>query len=255
MELDYRVIFDGTDLCEEFGAVLSKFEMEPPEPKVTKVEIPAGSDLDITEAVGPVAYGNGMHRFELVMSGDGLPDRLRALTTLVHGRMASYTHGCDPGYVYRGRWQVSQVERIAREAVKVTLSVDHHPWRTRRDTVDLNCTGVGYHELSGSREYLDVTLTLRQSAEVFVGTSIHATYGSGTHRLSSRMESDDTILVSAGDWWLYLDGTDMVINDEHSELQDTDLVLDSDFRRSGTNVLCTKEPLQHAIVSYTRRDI
>ena len=250
------IYIDGNDIREQYGLVYSSFSEKVPEPKVTKVEIPAGSDLDITEAVGSVAYHNGTHEITFLLYGNTQAERVvqkQGVISAFNGPMIDYVLSWD-GYSYHGRSKV-EIENKFDNADVVKLIIDRYPWKTRRDTIDLNCTGIAEHELFGSKEYLDVDITVRQTASVFVGTLIHATYSSGTHRLSSRIDSDQPILVSVSDWWIYIDGANAVINERHMDLQDTDLALDSDFRRSGTNVLCTKEPLQHAIISYTRRDV
>ena len=65
----YTVTVDGTDLCAEFDAVLSKFEQEPPQAKIITVDIPAGVDLDLTNALGATALHNGLHRFVFAITG------------------------------------------------------------------------------------------------------------------------------------------------------------------------------------------
>ena len=259
MALDYRVVFDGTDLCEEFGAVLSKFEMEPPEPKVTKVEIPAGSDLDITESVGFVAYRNGVHTFGLVLCGDDLPERLRRLTGLVHGTMADYTLSWDPGYTYRGRWAIESVERLAANGILVTISVDRHPWKRSegRVTLEVNSHPTGTVVMEGSTYYDDVRLTHAQSADVTVGTTPMGSFdGEGEDVVAETVYGRNRVTVEVDDWWQYLDGTNLVVNPEKGyELVGTDARFGSDWELVGTDLRCANEAKQHSTVSYTRRDL
>ena len=58
---DRYITFDGTNLKTEYGLIYSSFEEELPEPKVIKVEIPAGIDLDISDSLGVMGYHNGKH--------------------------------------------------------------------------------------------------------------------------------------------------------------------------------------------------
>lgn len=264
----YTVIFDGTDLCEEFGAVLSKFEMEPPEPKVTKVEIPAGSDLDITESVGFVAYHNGKHTFALLLRGDDLPEQLRRLTGLVHGAMADYTLSWDPGYTYRGRWAIESVERLAANGILVTCVVDRYPWKTSgvRDSIDINSHPtatdsriIGVAVMSGSTYYDDIKLkTLQADATAKVGAASAVTLANaGTHDLMETIYGKNAVAVTMPDWWQYLDGTNLVVNtaNDRYSLDGTDATFGSDWEKVGTDLYCANEAKQHSTLSFGRRDL
>lgn len=259
MGLYYTVEFDGTDLCEKFGAVLTDFKMEVPKPKVIKVEIPGGSDLDITESVGFVAYHNGKHTFALLLRGDDLPEQLRLLSALVHGTMADYALSWDEGYTYHGRWAIDSVERLARNAILVTCTVDRYPWKTSegRVSLDVNSHPDGVVLMEGSTYYDDIKLETKQGASVVIGvTSMGQWQSAGTHDVAETIYGRNTVTVTVDDWWQYLDGTDLVVNtDKGYSLSGTNAVFGADWSKVDTDLYCANEAKQHSTLSFGRRDL
>lgn len=257
--MNYTVTFDGTDLCEEFGAVLTKFEMEPPPPKVLKVEIPGGSDLDITESVGFVAYSNGTHEFSFMLKGDDLPEQLRLFAALVHGTMADYALSWDEGYTYHGRWAIDSVERLARNAILVTCSVDRYPWKTSegRVSLDVNSHPSGSVLMEGSTYYDDIKLVTKQAASVVIGVTPMGEWSTaGTHDVAETVYGRNTVTVTVADWWQYLDGTDLVVNTAKGySLSGTNATFGSDWSKVGTDLYCANEAKQHSTLSFGRRDL
>ena len=255
----YTVTFDGTDLCEEFGAVLTDFKMEVPNPKVIKVEIPGGSDLDITESVGFVAYHNGKHTFALLLRGDDLPEQLRLFSALVHGTMADYTLSWDEGYTYHGRWAIDSVERLARNAILVTCTVDRYPWKTSdgRTSLDVNSHPSGSVLMEGSTYYDDIKLVTKQAASIVIGVTPMGEWSTaGTHDVAETVYGRNNVTVTVADWWQYLDGTNLVVNtDKGYELDGTDATFGADWSKVDTDLYCANEAKQHSTLSFGRRDL
>lgn len=257
------VYIDGEDIREKYGLVYSSFSEQVPEPKVTKVEIPAGSDLDITEAVGFVAYHNGQHEFKFLLYGDTQPERLEQLRNLlgdIHGHYLEYELSWDDGHLYRGRWSVD-VDHKFDNADVVTMTVDRYPWRVQfsADSVDINSHPSGVVYLLGSVYYDNLTLTIRQANVVSeVGLADAETHtGAGTYHLMDTLYGDNPVTVTVPDWWQYLDGTNLVVNtaDNRYSLSGTNATFGSDWVQNDTDLYCANEATQHSTLTYTRRDL
>ena len=96
---DRNLTFNGVDLRDTYGLIYSSFEEEMPEPKVIKVSIPAGLDLDITDSLGTIGMTNGRHVLKFLVYGETEADRLeakRALMAMFHGRRATYELSWPP---------------------------------------------------------------------------------------------------------------------------------------------------------------
>lgn len=255
------VYIDGEDIRERYGLVYSSFSEQVPEPKVTKVEIPAGSDLDITEAVGQVAYHNGTHEFKFLLYGDTQPERLEQLRNLlgdIHGHYLEYELSWDANHSYKGRWKV-EVDHKFDNADVVTMTVDRYPWRlgVPSESIEINShpSGVGY--LMGSTYYDNITLTTMQAASIVIGVTPMGDFsGAGTHHVADTIYGNNEVTVTVADWWQYLDGTNLVVNpDKGYSLSGTNATFGSDWVQNGTDLYCANEDKQHSTLTYTRRDL
>lgn len=252
------VIFDGVDLCERFGMKYSRFVEDIPQPKTTKVAIPGGADVDITEAVGPVAFSNGTHTFEFLLYGDTQVERLakkRALFALVVGKYKSYRLSWDPGYVYTGRWS-AEVEHFSDNADFVTLIVDRYPWKIGDppESIDMNSHLVAEYLMEGSERYANVAIVTRQNATVQVGDE-SAEYSAGSYDLAAQIYGDTLVTVTVGDWWQYLDGTNLVVNPAKITISSEDAAFNSDWVQNGTDLYCENEAKQHSTLTFIRKDL
>lgn len=256
------VYIDGEDIREKYGLVYSSFSEQVPEPKVTKVEIPAGSDLDITEAVGFVAYHNGTHEFKFLLYGDTQPERLEQLRNLlgdIHGHYLEYSLSWDANHMYKGRWKV-EVDHKFDNADVVTMTVDRYPWRLEvpSESIDINSHPSGVGIMSGSTYYDNITLTTRQANVTSkVGLASEQTHPTaGTHSLMETVYGNNHVTVTVPDWWQYLDGTNLVVNtDKGYSLNGTNATFGSDWVQNGTDLYCANEDTQHSTLTYTRRDL
>lgn len=250
----YTVTVAGVDICAEFDAVLSKFEQEPPQAKITTVDIPAGIDLDITKALGATAFHNGLHRFVFAITGADVVARARQLKNRVHGVYKTYSLSWERGYSYKGRWQVTQIERISYDAELVTIEVSHYPYKTKREVIDILANPRGSYVLENSNQYLDVGIRLSQSASVtFNGSTV--SYGAGSHNLADTLSNDTSVIVNYSDWLYKIAGTNLIVNSAHRTRNGSNVDFDSNFAVVGTNLKCVNEQLQHAYLYFTRKDV
>lgn len=121
--------FDGTDLVNDLGLVYSSFSETLPVPKVNLIEIPYGTDIDTTEALGPVTYGNGTHVLTFLVYGDTEAARLQkkdAAIALLHGKRATYTLSWQQGVRYTGRAKVD-VTHLSETVDVLTVTISRSP--------------------------------------------------------------------------------------------------------------------------------
>lgn len=143
------ITVDGVDICDELDCVIEggSFEMEPPEPVQTWVEVPGRIDgpIDASEALtGYPTYGvREMKCNFLARTGgrEGGENLLSAAMRLLHHKSASLALSWDPGYTYKGRVSVSALRRELYVA-GFTLSAKLEPYKFKQHvTVQENCAG------------------------------------------------------------------------------------------------------------------
>lgn len=250
----YTVTVDGVDICAEFDAVLSKFEQEPPQAKIITVDIPAGVDLDITNAIGATAFHNGLHRFVFAITGADVVARARQLKNRVHGGYKTYSLSWEQGYSYVGRWQVTNMERVSYDAELVTIEVSHYPFKTKQEIIDILANPRGSYRIENSNHYTDVGIRLTQSGSVTFGGST-VSYSAGYHALADTLGNDANVIVNYSDWLYRVVGTNLIVNPEHSTRSGSNVDFDNNFAVVGTNLKCVNEQLQHAYLYFTRKDV
>ena len=201
----------------DFGTI-SNFQREVPEPKVVKVDIPAGLDLDITDAVG-LGWHDGTDTFDIYITTDTEAERLEAmrdLTTLIHGQRLRYYLSWDSDYYCQGRFSV-QYERLNPHVSRASVTVDREAWRVARSIEyhDVDCHPYGWCDLEGSMRYNSVAATFLQSggADVAVEEPITLTdRATGTHTLATDVFGESTVWLRVDSWLLYVDGDNLVVN-------------------------------------------
>jgi hypothetical protein len=256
---DRYITFDGTNLKTAYGLQYSSFEEELPEPKIIKVDIPAGLDLDITDALGVVGYHNGTHTLKFLLYGDTQAERLerkQAIIAKLHGKRASYTLSWDSGYTYTGRAKVS-VEHLFDNADLLTVEIDRSPWKTRtRESVDLNAHPSATYTLEGSTRYHTVQAILRQSGMTKVGSdAVVERAAAGTYTLATDLYGNTVLTFTVNDWLMYVDEPNLVVNESRISYSGTDAVIDADYTVNGTDMVFADEANQHVTVRFYRWDL
>jgi hypothetical protein len=256
---DRYLTFGGVNLKTVYGLTYSSFEEELPEPKVIKVDIPAGLDLDITDALGVVGYHNGKHVLRFLLYGNTQAERLekkRGLVALMHGRRATYTLSWDSGYTYTGRGKVS-VEHLFDNADVVTIEIDRAPWKTHsRESVDLVAHPSATYTLEGSVRYNTVQAMLRQAGTTKVGSDAAVTRdAAGTYTLATDLYGNTLLTFTVDDWLMYVSGTNLVVNGSKISISGTNAVIDSAYTVTNGDMVFADEAKQHVTVYFYRWDL
>jgi len=256
---DYTITVGGTDVCAAYGASLLDFAETLPQPKVVKVSIPAGIDIDITDAFGAMGYANGKHSVTLLVRGGDEAERMRRvreLVALLHGKMLDYALSWDAGYTYRGRMQLS-VERAAPYASRVVLDIDRRPWKTKRETVVLDAHPSATHVLEGSVRWHELKATLAQDATARIDGGAATSHAAGTRLLAADLHgSEHTVLVTVADWLMYVDeDANLVVNPHYGGVTDGDVQVGSSYTVTDGDMAFALALAQRVTLRYYRWDL
>lgn len=280
---DRTIKFRGTSI--KALAKYSSFQEDMPEPKVFKVDIPAGKDLDITDSLGVVGYHDGRHVLKFLVYGNTEADRLRikrTLTALFHGKRGEYVLSWEPDRKYVGRAEISFEHKFDNADV-ATVEITREPYSTQIDptTGDVARERVGInmktsaasnvtYALTGSSRYSNVWVINKQPINVYntdIGT-LHFDE-SNSHKIADDFYGYTTLTFAGEDWWLYVDGTNLVVNTaaDHFSIDaaNGDLVWNGDPSHvtiefapasgGSVDISFTDEAKQHVTLVYTRMDL
>ncbi len=129
-----------------YGAVMNYARVTPPAVKTNYVDIAGGnSSIDLTEAVGGVAYQDGQVEFKFTF-----PDRggLQAMKDDLHGRrFDSIVLEREPEYYYQGRVEAVKEERRG-SLWELTLAATVFPYKIEVQETEHN------EEVAGKRQEL-----------------------------------------------------------------------------------------------------
>lgn len=260
---DYTFTVDGVDICDEYGASLIDFAEELPQPKVIKVPIPAGIDLDITDAFGAVGYTNGKHDISLLVQGADEVERMervRGLIAYLHGQMMDYALSWDEGYSYTGRFFV-KVERVVNYASRVVVSIDHKPFKRKYETVEFDAALVNPYVLEGSARYQDLRITLAQAATVSLDGGTAQSFGAGTSIIAENVLGySHDVAVTLADWLLKIDedANNIIVNTDLHPITITDgnlTVADAPYSITNGNLVFDDYANQIVKLKYYRWDV
>lgn len=255
---DRYLTFDGTDLKTAYGLVYSKFEEELPQPKVITVDIPAGSEIDITAALGDVAYHNGKHTLTFLVYGETQAERLaktRGVVAKVHGVLANYKLSWKP-YTYKGRGTVS-VRHLTEKADLVTISIDRSPWATAsQESVVLDCHPTANYTIDDSKKLSNIKLEVNAVPYTVTVTGEDTTTIStaGKVTLVAAKVGDVTVGATYSEWLLYFDSPDMVVNPNKISISNGNATINGSYTISGTNVVFDLSG-QKAKLYFNRTDV
>lgn len=143
------VTVNGVELCSTLGCVVENdgFEMEPPEPITTYVDVPGRIDgpIDMSEAItGYPYFGHRTMKIAFIARANGREAGEKLLSraaSMLHNKRAEIQLGWDPGYTYKGRITVSTLVRNLK-VVGFTMTAECEPYKyLRHVTVQEDCAG------------------------------------------------------------------------------------------------------------------
>lgn len=126
--------FATTKTWTNWRAILVEQHIDPPSPKMNLVEIQgASAPLDLTDWDGSVYYSPREISCRLFL-GDDVGDstaqyaRLKEIVAAVHGQTMRIRDADDTDNYFRGRCQVTDIERH-QWGIYLTIKATCHPWR------------------------------------------------------------------------------------------------------------------------------
>lgn len=259
------ITFNGVTTTS-LGLIYSSFTETMPEPKTVYVDVPSLYPVDVSEALGNITYGNGIHVLTFLLYADTQEERLAKkaqITALFHGRRASYTLSWASG-TYNGRAAVAYEHRWDNVDV-VTVTITHTPYRTSSRsyyvyptaTSKTATTATVYDYLTGGSQY-DVSVRLYQSGTARLNNGTTVAIDNTTVNMGTVQDTKGNVplYIVVNDWWVgSLDDGKLILNATHfPNPTDCEVTTDEDWTRSGTNLACSNYTnQQRAYVSVTAR--
>lgn len=135
----------GINTYRDLGLVMTVEEMNPPEVKEYKVDVPGGNGcINLTSALsGDTAYNNRSMTFVFTMvnTTDDFERAKTKLSNLLHGREHDFKLSFDEEYTYHGWFSVSKYKREGNKK-QITVKVDADPYKTKGlQTIATNTAG------------------------------------------------------------------------------------------------------------------
>lgn len=184
------LIIEGASLLGTYGALVSSVDNDPPEPKTYTVDIPGGDGaIDLTDALtGGVAYDTRRQEFGL-MFVENAEQGYNKLVSAVHGKRLSYSLSDDPGYTYKGRFTVDDVEpkgRGDRRIITAKLSITADPYKSKgTQAYKLNATGGKLYRFESGRRKVHPVIECDQACFfTLLPDGDETTVPAGTYRLN-----------------------------------------------------------------------
>lgn len=125
-------------LMREFDLGLIGFNISPPEPKTSFLDIPFSNvSYDITEYFGEVTY----NRREIILSFGFIKPLpcwqkiIDQLVNLFHGQEVQLSFVSDSEWTYAGRCEVDPGDKTEYNNAQVTISINALPMKVNKDGV------------------------------------------------------------------------------------------------------------------------
>lgn len=142
-----RLVIGGVDVFDRFGLVIEDgYEIPIAKAKTYSVDIPGASGIiDMSEAMGDIAYENRTMSFILAKLGLQSPSEFEFIKTefanFVNGRKFDYSISIDPGYVYSGRFLIDE-NYSSMHIGRIKISIDTDPYKLKETcTYRVNAAG------------------------------------------------------------------------------------------------------------------
>lgn len=142
-----RLVIGGVDVFDRFGLVIEDlYELPIARAKTYSVDVPAASGvIDLSEAMGDIAYENRTMSFILAKLGLRSPSEFEFIKTefanFINGRKFDYSISIDPGYVYSGRFLIDE-NYSSMHIGRIKISIDTDPYKLKETcTYRVNAAG------------------------------------------------------------------------------------------------------------------
>ena len=125
----YGAVFGRRYSREDYGAVMNYARVMPPAVKEVYVDIDGGdSAIDLTEAVGGVAYEDAKIEFKFTLFS---AEKAEQMKEDIHGRWLEIVLEREPEFFYQGRVSCNKVEQDGR-VYEAYFTARVHPYKCER---------------------------------------------------------------------------------------------------------------------------
>lgn len=190
---------------DDWGLILTSFDMGVPSPKTNYVDIPYGDgSIDLTQALtGQTNYSNrtGSFTFDLLELPQDRQSLINEITNYLHGRVFDLILPDEPQYVYRARLSVSSI-KTSMILNKLVVDVVSEPYKLKlEDTVRNVVVTDVVQTITCSNERMRVVPKITTDEEITIVFKYQTiTVNAGAHNLSG-------IVFTEGDNELKISGT------------------------------------------------
>lgn len=196
-----RLVIGGVDVFDRFGLVIEDgYEIPIAKAKTYSVDIPGASGIiDMSEAMGDIAYENRTMSFILAKLGLQSPSEFEFIKTefanFVNGRKFDYSISIDPGYVYSGRFLIDE-NYSSMHIGRIKISIDTDPYKLKETCIyRVNAAGGVTINLACGRKRVCPTIEVNHRALVSMDGRTWV-LEPGTSRIRDLWLSGDTNIIT-----------------------------------------------------------
>lgn len=125
----YGAIFGDRRSREDYGAIMNYARITPPAAKENYVDIAGGdSSIDLTEAVGGVAFEDGAIDFKFTLTDVGKKEQMK---NDLHGRRMEIVLEREPEFCYEGRLSVTSEKQVG-SLYELCMRAKVKPYKTEK---------------------------------------------------------------------------------------------------------------------------
>lgn len=176
---------------DDLGLIVTSYEIEPPQPKTYKVELPYGNGvIDLTTAItGDIAYDNRTIKVNCIYPGNvsTWANARNNIMNKLHGQLLRVVEPTDDYYYYVGRVEVTGTS-FNQAVLNVEMEIDCQPYKLKRfvttQSFTIGATGTLETSLLNDRLRAIPTFTVSADTQIEFGTYT-TTIGVGEHTISA----------------------------------------------------------------------
>lgn len=249
------VVIGEVSMEDEFGALLTdESSLAPPELRTNYLTVPGrDGDLDLTDALtGDATFGFRVHDLVFYLP-DGDFERVKTrVSNYLHGRRYKYRFAFDPGYVYEGRFSVTDYAGWRDRRIQVRVDAD--PWKLaeHRD-IPVQAAGGTFVECPNGRRQVSPTFKTNGAVVIEFGSDAWEIPEAGEWKLPD-------LRLPEGGGTIYLNSAPTLCDTTWLDLEETYGTWDALKGKRWTDVLFTKgDPPKGAeyevVISYDVYDL
>ncbi len=187
----FGAVFGDKYTRDDYGAIMNYARIIPPAPKTNYVNIAGGnSSLDLTEALGGIAYEDGSIEFKFTLFSQ---EALARMKNDIHGRHMDIILEREPDFCYNGRISCTKEAQDGR-LYELCLTAQVYPYKFERMEVIHTETVDGKE-----KEILLQNDTMPVMPTIVVEGNVCATHEGTKYRMETGEYQDPDFILHEGD--------------------------------------------------------